>query len=1188
VYLKRLEIQGFKSFADKVQLEMKPGIILVVGPNGSGKSNIADAIRWVLGEQSVKSLRGGKMEDVIFAGSDKRRSLGMAEVSLTIDNSSGQFPLEFNEITVTRRLYRSGESDYLINRVPCRLKDIHELFMDTGVGREGISIIGQGKIDEVLSMKPEERRAVLEDAAGIIKYRHRKREAERKLNETENSLVRLNDIIAELTEQEAPLAEQSRVATIYQGLKQELDGLEIGLIIDELDTAEKKLHNIMTNRLQEENQIEACRAQYFNALSQEEALKLELQKQDEILAVLQEKVYNQNLQLEKSEGEKKLVSERIAELARQGEGMTKEIRQLAAEYEKVQAEHEKHRSGWESLQEQLKEKKAALKTYEEALEEENWHDQKMTEQLEALKSEHFDALQEEAKLNNELNSHKQRITLLERQEEQLKEKQKAAQEELDNVAQRLSQLENEDKELKSLVTQLEKQVLAAEEGLLDQEKVLLGIQEENKKIQQEKNNLQARHKALVELEKEGQGYGEGVRELLRLKNNDPAFKGIIGTVAQVITVPSAYELAVEVVLGGSLQHLVTENDKVAQEAIHWLKKNNKGRVTLLPLNTVKGQPARDDVPEGPGVIGRLSELVQYDQRYNGVMEYLLGRVWLVENLSTAVKQAKATNFRYRIVTLDGQLVNAGGSLSGGSIKPSANGILSRRRNIAELEQKIGQINEKLAQGEKAEQEALKVLNGYRQELVLLNQKIQEASIKAAENSTAQERWQAEKARLTTEMENIQWQVNELVQEKEGLQRSIHRYAEETVRLKERISNSVESIREMTERVKTVRAERIKKNEKLTQLRIEVATVEEKVSSFKKEEQHYLQRLEQIAQQKQEKEREVELQAQKSQELQDSYTQMEAVQAEQLLELKELERQLEQKKQERVNLSENISQVSQDVKKYGSLLKEREDKLHQYELQQSKFEMTIEGAERRLREQFNLEPAEVRHMYAPVADRKKASARINELKEEINALGQVNLGAIEEYARLKERLSFLTSQVADMHEAQERLQEVIREMNSIMTRKFKETFQIVDRHFQEMFTRLFGGGRAQLVLTEPDNPLETGVEIIAQPPGKKTQYLSLLSGGEKALTAISLLMAILKYKPSPFCVLDEIESNLDEANVLRFAEMLKEFSANTQFIVISHHKGTMEVGHMLYGVTIEETGVSRLVSVKLEDARKEAS
>lgn len=1187
MYLKKLEIHGFKSFADKTTLEFQPGIILVVGPNGSGKSNIADAIRWVLGEQSVKSLRGGKMEDVIFAGSDKRRSLGMAEVSLTVDNTSGLFPLDFNEITVTRRLYRSGESDYLINRVACRLRDIHELFMDTGVGREGISIIGQGKIDEILSVKAEERRIVLEDAAGIVKYRHRKKEAARKLEDTEQSLVRLSDIIGELTEQEGPLHEQAGVAAIYKTLKEELDNLEIGLIIDEAETARRRLVNVKGSKNHENQDLEESRSKFLQTQSREEEHKLALQKNEEKLTFQQEKVYSENLRLEKSEGEKKLLFERISDLNRQEENTEKEILHLKGEYENLKLEHQSLQRRGEDLQRQLHEKKAALKEHEELVEEENWHDQKLSEQLEALKSEHFDALQEETKIHNDLNSAKQRQSALERQEEQLRAKYAAAGAELENITVKLADFNREASDLRASTLRTEERLQELQKNYYSEEKTLREAQKHNRCLLDEKNNALARQKILSEMEREGQGYAEGVKEILRQKSGG-GFPGIIGTVAQVIAAPKAYELAVEVVLGGSLQHILTENDQVAQEAIQWLKSQDKGRVTFLPLNTIRSGRGSDKTPRGPGVIGCLSDLIEYDGRFKNVIEYLLGRVWLVQDLACAVKEAKATDFRFRMVTLDGQLVNAGGSLTGGSIKPNPSGILSRKRNIEELAQNIQKLDEQLLQAEKNEKHLERVLESIQKEINRLKERLQNLNIQKAENNKTQERWEAERDRYKTELESYSWQLNELQNEKDSAAKLIQRSDKESRMIKDRISGSAQNIQDMQERVRICRLEQLKKNQILTQLRIEVATVEEKTSSFRKEEGLFIQRIKQLEQQVKDKKNEIEIIKEKREVLEKNYNSMESAKEVQVSQLQELDKELDTLKKEKQRILEDLSQVSQEVKKYSSGLREKEEKLHQLELQESKYELTIEAAIRRMAEQYDLDWEEAAEKYQAVQDRKKASLRITELKEEVACLGQVNLGAIDEYARVKERLDFLNTQVKDMSEARERLLQVIGEMDQIMGRKFKETFTAVDKAFQDMFNRLFGGGRAQLILTQPDDILETGVEIIAQPPGKKTQFLSLLSGGEKALTGIALLMAILKVKPSPFCLLDEIESNLDEANVVRLAHLLKEFAQQTQFIVISHNKGTMETAHLLYGVTIDETGVSRLLSVRLEDAQQEAS
>lgn len=1187
MYLKRLEIHGFKSFADKTVMEFKPGITVVVGPNGSGKSNIADAVRWVLGEQSVKSLRGGKMEDVIFAGSEKRRSLGMAEVSLTIDNSSGIFPLEFNEVTVTRRLYRSGESDYLINRVPCRLRDVHELFMDTGVGREGISIIGQGKVDEILTVKPEERRGLIEEAAGIVRYRYRKRDAVKKLEDTENNLLRLHDIISELSGQKEPLAEQARTAKIYEELKAELDTLEIGLIKEETDAAYRRLDNIRKNRSNEDKELEELRTNFYSVQTRVEKHKLLLQKKEEKLSAHQESLYEENIRLEKSESEMKLITERISDLAKQKKTYGQDIQKLKEEIDGFSKDFATHKASGEKLKEQLEFSRGQLKQYETYMEEDSLLDIKMSQELEELKSEHFEKLQDETRINNGLNSHKQRRTLLERQEEQLRGRENQILREKETVDVKITELDKESKETVSLKMAAEENLLEIEKQHLLEERCLKEIKKSNRRLVEEKNNALARQRILAEMEREGQGYGQGVREILR-QVSQGQLNGIIGTVAQVIDVPKAYELALEAALGNSLQHLITENEDVAKEAVDWLKKNDKGRATFLPLTTVKGKKPYDNLPKGKGLIGRLNDLVKYEERFCGIMENLMGRIWLVEDLAAAIERARETGFRYRIVTLDGQVVNAGGSITGGSSKHNPSGILSRKRNVNELEQAVRIIMDKIMRGEKEEEEKVRLIKEIEKNSADLKAKIQELHIKSVENTKIQERWRAEHERFRTDLENVRCQLSELLLEKEEVIKSIREAQEAAEEIKQRIQELSEQVLVLQETVRSKQTERIKKNEKLTQMRIEVATNEEKMSAFNKENSYLNHRYNQLLQYKQDKEREISEIGNKKLHMEENYRLLEREKEKQLKTLHMMERQLEALKNDKHKLQEEIAAFNQEVKDFSTLVREKEERLHQLDLQESRYETSLEALLTRLHEQFGRNYEDIKGQGIAIKDKKAAQQRITELKDEITGLGQVYLGAIEEYDRLLERLDFLTSQVSDMTEARERLLQVIKEMDQIMAKRFRETFVLVDQAFREMFTRLFGGGRAQLVLTQEDNILETGVDIVAQPPGKKTQYLSLLSGGEKTLTAIALLMAILKIKPSPFCVLDEIESNLDEANVYNFALMLKEFAQETQFVIISHRKGTMEIANVLYGVTIEETGVSSLVSVKLEDARKEAS
>ena len=1188
VYLKKLEIQGFKSFADKTNLEFKPGIILVVGPNGSGKSNISDAIRWVLGEQSVKSLRGDKMEDIIFAGSEKRRSLGMAEVSLTIDNSSGYFPLEYNEITVTRRLYRSGESDFLINRVPCRLRDIHELFMDTGIGREGFSIIGQGKIDEVLSVKSEERRSLLEEAAGIVKYRYKKREATRKLEETENSLVRLTDIIGELTMQEKPLAEQAEKASLYRDKKTELDDLEIGLIVEETENYRQQLEKTQNNTSELELALEEIKAQYHQVQTSEEEYRLTLQKNDEELGLYQEKIYQENLLLEKNESQKQLITERKADLLVQKEQLAKEKQQLQQETEVINKELAEHRTQEGLLLSQLAEGKEKLHQYEILVEEENKKEQEERAQQEELKNDHFDLLQQETMVQNEITGLKQRMAALQKQKEQITIREDHMKEEISQVVEKLADLEKEAQDNTALLYNLQEELVAKDKNYLEVREELKIQQQQNLSVKEEKNNFISRHKLLLEMEKEGQGYGHGVREVLRRKEQGE-LTGIVGTVAQIMEVPREYETAVEVVLGGSLQHLVMENEQSARKAIAWLKKHNRGRVTFLPLDTVKGSVKRESPPSGKGVIGRLSELIHYKDSYQGIMEYLLGRTWLVENLAIAVEIGKETGFRYRLVTLDGETVNPGGSLTGGSTKAFHSSILGRKRNIEELQEKIKGQEALFREGEKREAELEVAVQEARQQWEEIKERIQGLRLREVEVSTVLDRWRADKGRHEAETVNLELEIKEVSNERESLFQSVEKLSEEKKVLEEKKTVCLAQLEELQEKTQKRQLEKLKKNEELTQLRIEAATVEAKLAAYRKEENYYLVRLSQLEQQIREKTEEIENNGQKEVELEQAFQAAEKGIADSYRLLQELEGQLQEMRQNKHNVQELISGISQEVKKYTYLLREKEEKLHQMQLQQSKLESALEAAARRLTEQYNLtlEVAQKREIVLPES-RKKVMERIAMLKVEISELGEVNLGAIEEYSRLKERLDFLRNQVNDMAEAKTRLEIVIREMDQIMAQRFKKTYLQVNEAFKEIFIHLFGGGKAELVLSEPEQLLETGVEIIAQPPGKKTQNLSLLSGGERALTAIALLMAMLQVRPSPFCVLDEIESNLDEANVNRFADLLRDFARETQFIVISHRKGTMEAAHVLYGVTMEETGVSRLVSVKLEDAQKEAS
>ncbi|MDD2402214.1 MAG: chromosome segregation protein SMC, partial [Clostridia bacterium] len=875
--------------------------------------------------------------------------------------------------------------------------------------------------------------------------------------------------------------------------------------------------------------------------------------------------------------------EKMEDIAIQKQQLSKELEQLGNEKKVISKQLEEHRLQGTELLSQLKDNKEKLHIYEKLLKEENDKDEKERGNLEELKNYHFELLQDETKVQNEIMILNRRIEAIKKQEEQIKSREDKTQEEITEVMEKVSTSEKEAFDNNAFIFALEKELVESDKRFLEEREELKKQQQKNLVQNDEKNNLLSRLKLLSEMEKEGQGYGHGVREILQLKANQYMAE-IIGTVAQIIQVPREYEKAVEVVLGGSLQHIVTENEKVAQEAINWLKTNNKGRVTFLPLDTVKGTLINDhSIPEGKGVIGRLSELVCCESKYRGIIDYLLGRVWLVDGLSVAVEKGKETRFRYKLVTLEGETVNPGGSLTGGSGKGSNSSVLGRRRNIEELEKKIKELDINIIQGSKREEKLEVIVQETQNKLEDVKERIQGLRLKEVEVSSVLERWRGDKERHELELENLKLDINEANNEKEDTLQNIKRYEVEKGNFKEKIALCLSQIGELGEKTKQRQIEKLKKNEALTELRIEVATVEAKLATYKKEENYFLERLAQVEQENIEKNKEIFNIDAKKVELDNSFLETKNNIALATKGLQDLEQQLKMIRQGKTNVQDMIVGISQDIKKYSHLLKEKEDRVHQIQLEQSKLESALIVSKRRLEEQYALTVDEAKTKGNVIEERKKALERIAILKFEINELGEVNLGAIEEYERLKERLDFLNAQVNDMLEAKERLKVVIMEMDQIMAQRFKETYIKVNQAFGEVFSQLFGGGKAELMLSEPGNLLETGVEIIAQPPGKKTQNLSLLSGGERALTAIALLMAMLKVRPSPFCVLDEIESHLDEANVDRFADLLRNFSLKTQFIVISHRKGTMEVANVLYGITMEENGISRLVSVKLEDA-----
>jgi len=1191
LYLKRLEIQGFKSLADKMELEFNPGISAIVGPNGSGKSNIADAVRWVLGEQSVKSLRGAKMEDVIFSGSDKRKPVGMAEVSITLDNSASIFPLDYSEITVSRRVYRSGESEYLINKSPCRLRDIQELFMDTGIGREGYSIIGQGKIDEILSTKSEDRRQVIEEAAGIIKYKNRKAQAVKKLHDTEQNMVRINDIIRELETQIGPLQEQSEKAREYLGYKNELADLEVNLLVNQVEEQKAKLAE--SNARDDGLKMGLIQAETLlrSLESDIESQKLAVSKLDEEFAGLQKELFDTCGLMEKKEAEVTVARERLKDIDLQKNNLAREIAELL-EREKVEkARHQEDEQYFMKLKEKIKSGERRLSQAEEQLLEIEALVSNEQEKIEERKADIIDLLNETASVKNSINSDEIEWQTRQRRIRQLEEQKTA-------LAEELASSWRKERDIQKRLGDINREIedLVGRENNVGKEKTLLDerlkkLQEELIKARQALQDKSSRLKALEDLQSDYEGYYRGVKEVLLESKKGKKCGHICGVVAEIIRVPEQFETAVEVALGSALQFIITESDEDARKAIGFLKKNKAGRATFLPLNSIKpaGRPRSNHNFQGmPEFFGVASGVVECEEKYSRVMEYLLGNVFIVENLKCAAELARELNYSSKIVTLDGDVVNPGGSMTGGVYQKGRSSLLGRLREIEDNKAGIEVLQKEVNALASTIDRTREDYDKFSAQITEIQSRLQDLYIARSSLQKDADIVSQEKDRIQTTLKLVEEEADNLTKE---TAESRERINNQKLRLEELLKQDGEirkHIEELQVQVARREKERLRLSQTVTEIKVELAALYQ-------EEVNYTQIMNRIS----ETIKDLESQTRrKENQIKDLASQEELLKAgiarneQEVKELSErrwmLEDDLNRLRNERLAQAAGIEEKENSIKTLSKEIALTKEQLHASEVRKARLEFEIDNSVFKLSEEFQISYEEAVLRKTEIKNRKEVTARIKELKEAISALGSVNVGAIDEFARLKERYDFLTGQYTDLRQAKESLYKVIEEMDQIMTRKFREAFADINKNFGEVFSKLFGGGRAELILTDAENLLESGIDILAQPPGKKTQHLSLLSGGERALTAISLLFAILKTKPSPFCILDEIEASLDEANIDKFASYLREFTGITQFIVITHRKGTMEAADVLYGVTMDDSGVSKLVSMKLSEAISKVS
>ncbi|NLC38056.1 MAG: chromosome segregation protein SMC [Clostridia bacterium] len=1183
VYLKTLEIKGFKSFADYTRLEFGPGITAIVGPNGSGKSNICDAIRWVLGEQSVKSLRGAKMEDVIFSGSEGRKALGMAEVILTFDNSSGILPLDFSEVTVTRRVYRSGDSEFMINKTACRLKDIQDLFCDTGLGREAFAIIGQGQVDAVLSSRPEERRALFEEAAGIVRYRNRKQEAVRKLESTEASLVRLQDIMGELENNLIPLKEEADKARCCLDLQDRLRQWEIKLAANDLTQLSEKKAEWEKLAKGLEAGLEEQELVYSKAGQELKQLKSSLEKYDKEKEAAQSYLHQLENDLARSEGQMALEREKIGGAGEQAKKIENEI--ILSQRKLMETEEQLNHLSQQlqGLVQDLDRQGKAVENLEKVMESHDDENRERERLAEELKSRLFDLEQNLALIKNQL-------LALDFQKKNWHHRQGKLQEEVSREEERSAHLRESYRQLTLILVEKEKelaQILAAKEAMAEKrarlEEARRKLQQSLEQANERRRLLASRLQVLEELALSYEGYGAVVRNLLRNSSLRASFPGIIGVVGELIKVPPPFEKALEIALGGAIQNIVTLKEEDARAAIQWLKDNRAGRATFLPLTNLR--PKRlDKRLEGllaeTGVVGLAQELADIDPSYRIVLEHLLGGIIVVEDLDRGLYIARKSRFSVKLVTLAGEVLYPGGSLTGGDYKKEGPGLLGRSREMAQLRRRLAEAQsayDSLNQQVKELEDKVNGMIGEENDLTESASRL-EIELYSLRQEQVKKRQQLQEeessnGRLTWEKEQLEEEWAHLAAEEKKLRRQLEDLEAERVQLSRQLTEKRDQMQSFQERKRSLEQD-------LLAAKLELTALLERKQSLDSSLGYYRQTYEDLLNQRRKLQEELSLWKERKDLAQKRLLSLQNTWEGLLAEKKQAEEKKQKLMETLARQKEQYEVLEEETHSRKKTVEETRNKLQQIFMKKARLEAEWENAVQRLQEKFGLLPEMVQEEFLDSGSRQKAEEEVRRLEEEIEALGPVNLGAVGEYDRLYQRYRFLQEQHQDLEEAKAGLFQVIREMEEIMSEKFLATFFAVQEAFQEIFSVLFGGGKSSLELTEKENILETGIEIIAQPPGKKMQNLSLLSGGERALTAIALLFAFLRVKPSPFCVLDEIESNLDESNVDRFTELLKEFSNRTQFILISHRQGTMEVADALYGVTMEQSSISRLVSVKM--------
>lgn len=1179
--LKSLELQGFKSFPDKTKIEFGKGLTAVVGPNGSGKSNLSDAMRWVMGEQSTKTLRGSKMEDVIFTGTQQRKSQGFAQVSLTIDNSDRSLAVDSDEVIITRRLNRNGDSEYKINHASVRLKDINELLMDTGLGRDGYALVGQGRIAEIIQSKSDQRREIFEEAAGISKFRYRKNEAVHKLEASEENLLRLQDILSELEQRVEPLKKQSEKAKAFLQLSQEKRQLEVALWNLNLDQTSQKLK-------EQEDKILACQVEHEDLQQSSQALeekinqsyeemqrclsraedcrqeKEELEQQNSAL-LSQEAVGKNNL--EHFDQETARLSQQLEDFKRNQQQTGRLLQERQRQRENLEAALEETNAKLEAARGQL----AELAKQDQGADQQSAQLSKRINELLLLENEDkLTVIQLTGQTEEDANSYQNNQIML----SQMKDNAQGTQREL-KQAQELAQL------LTQRMETLENQKAGYRFKLEGRQKKLEQEQAQAEELLRQAGQLRQKAKLLRDLEDNLEGFAYSVKAVMKQSKNG-RLEGIHGTVARLLQVPEEYALAIETALGGSMQHIVVENENAAKSAIRFLKQQNAGRATFLPLTSVKGRELTGyDLTEQEGYVDLASHLVKADAQYQGIVDSLLGRIVVAEDLDCAAAMGRQFGYRFKIVTLDGQVVNAGGSFSGGSKSRSA-GLLSRAGEITQLQQQAEALTQRSQQQSQDTKKLEQEVNTLKAQLGALESEqitVKEDRIRCEGEQKRLEALEAEYSRRVQEMEQELEGFLQRLQEKNQKIANLRRRQGETQRELEQAQQTLQSLRGQGD---LLRKQREEVNASIQQLQLSQLAQQKDVDSL-------LETMEQLMGQSRESEQLQQQLARQIQQLGQQRTQQQQ-QIQQCAKQREtnrltqqkLEEQVQRILQQRTQLEQAATGLREEEKQYSRRREEVSRRLAQLEERRDTLQKEYDEVIRKLWEEYELTRSQARQEAQQPDDPAKAKTRLAAVKGEIRSLGSVNLSAIEEYEEVSQRYEFMSRQLADVEQSRKELEDLIKQLTRKMEELFAQSFEEINQNFQKIFVDLFGGGHGELKLTDPEDLLGSGIEIIVQPPGKVIRHLSALSGGEQSFVAIAIYFAILKVRPAPFCILDEIEAALDDVNVARYAEYLRLMSDKTQFIAITHRRGTMEEADVLYGVTMQEKGVSKLLKLDVSE------